>query len=267
MSHPEPRATIARLARIACVGAVVGAAPALAQVPEPNPLAPKANWAAYERFSTANMRGQTFSLNVQGKWFGETDTLFYSWRDSKGTTWYMVNATTKAKKPLFDHVKLAAQLSALGVKPFEPKMLHDAFNAMNVTKNHKSLRFQVDSIRYNWDIATETLTILGRFRGANSADSLMVKDEEGTDFGGGGDGGRGGGRGGRGGDTPPAPGGATPPDFRNFSPDSTAFVFARNNNLYVWEKASGDTIQITTEGIANYGFGGGGGRGGGQQDT
>ena len=114
MSHPEHRATIVRLVRAACAVVVaVAAGSASAQVPEPGANAPKANWAAWDKWSTANMRGTTFSQSVNPKWFGESDTLFYSWRDTKGTTWYMVNAFTKAKKPLFDHVKLAAQLSVL----------------------------------------------------------------------------------------------------------------------------------------------------------
>ena len=33
--------------------------------------------------------------------------------------------------------------------------------------------------------------------------------------------------------------GASAPDIRNWSPDSTAFVFAKNYNLFIVEKAKG----------------------------
>ena len=44
-------------------------------------------------------------------------------------------------------------------------------------------------------------------------------------------------------------------DFRNFSPDSTAFVFARDHNLYFVEVAKTDTVQITRDGVKDYSFG------------
>jgi dipeptidyl aminopeptidase/acylaminoacyl peptidase len=263
MSHPELRASVARLVRGASVALVAFATVAQAQVPPPHPNAPRANWAAFDKWSSANMRGMTYSTNVQPRWIGETDSVFYSWRDSKGETWFLVNALTRAKKPLFDHAKLAAQLSVLHKRAFDPKQLsgNNGISSINITKDHKSLRFSVDSTRYNWTIATEVLTSMGRYRGPNSADSTMLKDEEVQQGGGGGRGQGGGGRGGRGGNGGPP----TQQDFRNFSPDSTAFVFSRNNNLFLWEKSSGDTIQITTEGVEGFAFGGG--RGGARADT
>ena len=52
----------------------------------------------------------------------------------------------------------------------------DHCTVVNITKDHKNLRFAVDSTRYSWSIGTETLTALGRYRVAQ--DSLMTKDEE-----------------------------------------------------------------------------------------
>jgi hypothetical protein len=114
---------------------------------------------------------------------------------------------------------------------------------VNFTKDHKNVRFAVDSTRYNWNLASQVLTSLGRYRGAQ--DSSMTADEE--TQGGGGGGGRGGGGGGRGGRGGPGGGGA--PDWRNFSPDSTAFVFAREHNLFVVEVGKPDTMQVTTDGL------------------
>ena len=267
MSFPELRAwslSIAHLVRGVSAAMLLGvcAAPAFAQVPPPNPNGPKANWALYDKFSTQNMRGMTFSTSITPRWIGETDSIFYSWKDHTGEHWILVNAVTHAKKPLFDQVKLAAQLSVLRKKSIDAYQLDGAFTTMNITKDHKNLRFEVDSMRYNWVIATEVLTSMGRYRAG--IDTLMIKDEEVEVGGGGGRGGRGGG----GGAVPPGGRGNAAPDFRNWSPDSTAFVFARNHNLFIYEKAKGDTTQITTDGIPRYSFAGGGGRGGGgQQDT
>ena len=260
MSFKAHRAPLARVV----VAVLVAATSARAQVLPPNPNGPKANWALFDKFSTANMRNIAFSTTITPRWIGETDSVFYDWRDHTGEHWYLVNALLRSKKPLFDHAKLAAQLSVLKKKAVEAYALNDQFTLINITKDHKNLRFASDSVRYNWNIATETLTSLGRYRGAQ--DSLMTKDEEvdltlgGGRGGGGGGGGRGAGAaaGGRGG----------APDIRNWSPDSTAFVYARNHNLFIVEKAKGDTTQITHEGIDKFSFAGGGrGGGGGQQDS
>ena len=236
---------------------------AMSQALPPNPNGPNANWAQYDKFSTANVRTMTFSTTIAPRWIGETDSVFYSWRDHTGERWYLVNALTRSKKPLFDQAKLAAQLTMLRKKAVDANALNDQFTVLNITKDHKHLRFAVDSERFNWNITTETLTSLGRYRGAQ--DSLMTKDEE-VDLALGVGGGRAGGGGGRGA-APPQGGRGAAPEFRNWAPDSSAFVFARNYNLYLWEKGKSDTVQITRDGTEKNSYAGGGRGGGGQQDT
>ncbi len=263
MSSRVLRAEFSRLIGCALAGLALTGSVGRAQALPPHPNGPKANWALYEKFSAANVRTMTFSTTITPRWVGETDSVFYNWRDHTGEHWYLVNALTRTKKPLFDHAKLAAQLTMLRKKAVHAYSLNDHFSLINITKDHKSLRFAVDSERFNWSIATETLTSMGRYRGAQ--DSVMLRDEE-VDQTLGGAGGRGGG-GGRGGAPPQGGGRGATPDVRNWSPDSTAFVFARNYNLYLWEKSKGDTVQITRDGSEKFSFAGGGGRGGGQQDT
>jgi dipeptidyl-peptidase-4 len=264
MSSPKYRAPGARLLSTMCATLLVAASSANAQVLPPNPQAPKANWALFDRFSTAGTRGIVFSTSITPRWIGETDSVFYSWKDHTGEHWYLVDARRKTKQPLFDQHKFASQLSQLIKKAVEAYALSEEFTLINITKDHKNLRFAVDSERFNWNIGTETMTSLGRYRGVQ--DSAMTKDEE-VDLTIAGGAGRAGG-GGRAG-TPPA-GGRAPvvPDYRNYSPDSSAFVYARNHNLFLVEKAKNDTIQLTKDGIDKFSFAGGGGRGGfGLQDT
>lgn len=259
----SPRVHSAQLARRvsrAIALLAVSATVAQAQVLPPNPDGPKANWALYDKFSAANVRNMMFSVNITPRWIGETDSLFYSWRDRTGEHWWLVNAATKTKKPLFDHAKMAAQLTQLRKKAVESYALNDLINVINITKDHKHLRFAVDTERFNWNIATEKLTSMGRYRGVQ--DSLMIKDEEVDQTLGGG------GRGGRAGAPPQAPAaGRGAPDVRNWAPDSSAWVIARNYNLYLWEKGKNDTVQITRAGIDKFSFAGGGRGFGGGQDT
>ncbi|MEO6778132.1 MAG: DPP IV N-terminal domain-containing protein [Gemmatimonadaceae bacterium] len=178
-----------------------------------------------------------YSFAVEPRWLGKTDSLWYNWRDHTGSHFYLAVPATKTKRPLFDHVKLAAALTEMGHRAFDAQDL--PFKTLNFTKNHKSIRFSVDSVRYDWNLANQSLSTLGRM----DPDSIPPDEEREVREG---DGRAGGGAGAR------PPGAA---DFRAFSPDSTAFAFARNHNLYLVEVATKDTIQITTDGVKDYSFG------------
>ena len=213
--------------------------PAGAQAASTSQPRPRANWTLADRFNTVALRTIVLGTNVQPRWLGETDSLWYNWRDRAGSRFYLVVPDAKAKRPLFDHAKLAAALSETAKKPYDATNL--PFTTLNFTRNHKAIRFSVDSARYEWSLAAQTLKSLGKI----PRDSLLTDEErERTDTFGGGGGGGGGGQGGQGG-----------AEFRNFSPDSSAFVFARNHNLYLVEVAKGDTVQITTDGAKDYSFG------------
>jgi dipeptidyl aminopeptidase/acylaminoacyl peptidase len=233
-----PRFSASAALAALCATAVVPVAESHAQPPSllPPPTQTvrvnRANWTLADRFSVANMRNLAFSTSVAPRWLGESDSMFYNWRDKNGGTFYLVVPTTRTKRPLFDHVKLAEELSRLHRKPYEHSKL--PFTTLNFTKDHKKIRFQVDSTRYEWNLAAETLTSLGIWR----RDSVAVDEEREQGAGGGGQGG---------------PGGA--PEFRNFSPDSTAFAFAREHNLFVVDVKSGDTVQLSTDGVKDYSFG------------
>jgi len=200
---------------------------------------PQANWELSNKFSNQALQRMSYSSTLQPRWIGKTDSMWYNWKNRQGSTFFLVYPPTKARRPLFDHVRLAAALATAHKKPYEPNNL--PFTTLNFTKDHKAIRFTVDSTRYEWHLVNEQVRSLGR---PPRGDSLPP-DEERTEGQGVGRGGRGGGRG----------GGGPNQDFRNFAPDSTAFVFAREHNLYVVEVGKPDTVQISRDGEKNYSFG------------
>ncbi len=223
---------------------LLGAAPVLAQAPMPagtpaegQALPAEANWTLAKRFSTAALRPIVHSDAVEPHWLGKTDSLWYNWEDAAGSHFYLVYPATKSKRPLFDHVKLAAALTMTSHRAADPNKL--PFRTVTFTKDHKAIRFTTDSVRYEWNLAAESLKSLGKI----DRDSILPDEEreirsEDDD------------RGGRG-----RRGGGRERDFRNFAPDSTAFVFAREHNLYLVNAGNPDTIQITTDGVKDYSFG------------
>ncbi|MCC6318593.1 MAG: DPP IV N-terminal domain-containing protein [Gemmatimonadaceae bacterium] len=198
----------------------------------------RANWELAEKFNAETMRRVTYSTTVQARFIGRSDSLWYNWRDRTGNTFYLVYPPTRVKRPLFDHVKLAAALATAHRRPYDPNRL--PFATVSFTRDHRNIRFTVDSTRYEWSLAGETIRNIGR---PPRGDSIPPDEEREERQQGGGGGGGGG------------PFGPPQGDFRNWSPDSTAFVFARDHNLYLVEKGRSDTVKISTDGEKNRSFG------------
>ena len=222
----------------------------------------KANWPLAEKFSTPNVRSRTYTTSVTPHWLGQSDSLCYDWKDHTGSTFLLVVPTTKTKKPLFDQSKLAAQLSELSHHAHDPQNL--PFTSLTFSKDRKTFAFTADSSKWEWDVNAETLKRLGpaspaaaangrggrggRGGGGEVNDSTPATAPDTLNTCGGAGGGRaggggGGGAGGRGG------------DFRNYSPDSSMFAFARDHNLYVVKVSTKDTVQLTHDGVEHYSFG------------
>lgn len=226
----------------------------------------RANWELANRFSAAALRSITYTQSVQPRFLGETDSMYYNWRDHNGSRFmlYVPSPSGGVKKLLFDPNRMAEQLTLLSRKPYDATNL--PFQSITFLKNHKGFRFTVDTTRYEWTLATQTLKSLGR----PPRDGTPPDDEERSGGGGGGFGGFGGSGGSR--------------EYRNFSPDSSVFAFARDHNLFIVDVKKGDTTQISRDGVEFYTFGfrdttenrrqlnalsGGGGQqmGGGSQDS
>jgi dipeptidyl aminopeptidase/acylaminoacyl peptidase len=221
--------------------------------------APKANWELADKFSATNLRSRVYTNTVNPRWFGQSDSLCYNWKDHTGSTFYLVVPTSKSKKPLFDQVRLAAQLSDLSHHAHDPQNL--PFTSLTFSKDRKTFAFNADSSRWEWTLATGTLKRLGPAtsgaaggrggrggRGGVVGDTTVAADTANT-CGGAGGGGRQGGGGGGGGR------GAAGADFHNYSPDSSMFAFARDHNLFIVRASTKDTIQLTRDGVKNYSFG------------
>ena len=197
--------------------------------------APTANWPLAERFSTDALRPVLFTASVTPRWIVETDSMWYSYRDRNGTRFMLVIPKTRTRRPLFDHVQFAEALSTLHRRAFEANNLPMTTLTFPDSGKGRTFRFNVDSARYEYDLVTAQLRQLPRQTREERARERAASQQ---------------GQGQRGGNNPGA--GA---DFRNFSPDSTVFVFAREHNLYLVEVARGDTVQITSDGERYFSFG------------
>jgi dipeptidyl aminopeptidase/acylaminoacyl peptidase len=193
-----------------------------------------ANWTLADKFDTDKVRPFIYSTSVVPGWINETDSMWYSFRDSRGLRFELVIPATRTRRPLFDHVHMAEVLSAAVRKPLEPNNL--PITGLTFTKDGRAIRFRVDSAAFEYALAAGTIRSIPR-------DSLGEPPRPQFGQGGGGGGGQGG------------FGGANA-DFRNYSPDSTAYVYAMRHNLYLVQVGNDSTpVQITTDGAEHYSFG------------
>jgi len=227
-SPQAPARLLPLLAALAVLPLLFSATPLAAQD------RPQANWPLAERFTNEALQPVLFTQSVNPRWIAETDSMWYSWRDRDGTRFMLVVPRSRTRQPLFDHVRIAAELSTLHRKPYEANNL--PMTNLVFDSTGRSFRFMVDSVRYHYDLRTTQLSRLG----VPTREELAA--ERAAQGGGAGGGGGGG-------------GGGQNAEFRNFSPDSTAFAFAREHNLFVVEVATGDTVQLTQDGERWYSFG------------
>lgn len=75
------------------------------------------------RFTAGKLKNMLFSTSVDPHWTPKGDRFWYSYKTGKGTTWYLVDAATRTKRPLFDQEALAAQLTEIVKDPYIAEQL------------------------------------------------------------------------------------------------------------------------------------------------
>lgn len=153
-SHRGPRFRTLLLV----VGALVllGFSPAQAD-PE---RAMRADYPQAIRYNRAYLRQFIYDTSVMPRWIGKTDSFWYSYRTSQGTNYYRVNPKLPSKEPLFDRAKLAALLSELVQKPLDPATL--PLSRVTVNDEATKLKFVTDGFQFEYDLAAEKLSKLGK---------------------------------------------------------------------------------------------------------
>jgi dipeptidyl aminopeptidase/acylaminoacyl peptidase len=120
--------------------------------------AQKADFKAAEKFRGDNLIPKYGDLAVNANWIEESDIFWYSFKTSAGKKFYYVNAATRSKQPMFESKYMAAELHKLTHHPYNDLDLpikDIKFEKKSTTK----FSFVVDSMRFNFDISLQKLTI------------------------------------------------------------------------------------------------------------
>ncbi len=81
------------------------------------------NYALADQFSAKKVNAMVFSTSIRPNWFKNSDKFWYSWKDSQGTKYYIVDPVARTRTEAFDMERLAMEISAIVKDPFDAQHL------------------------------------------------------------------------------------------------------------------------------------------------
>jgi len=119
-----------------------------------------ANYALANKYSTSFLRQFTYDSAVTPNFIGKTDAFWYSYRTSQGTNFWRVDPEAARKEPLFNHSKVALQLSELLQKPAEAMQL--PITRASISEDGGKFKFVSGEWQFEYDLKAEKLAKLGK---------------------------------------------------------------------------------------------------------
>ena len=233
------------------------------------------NYALEERFLPEAVNKLVFDLAVTPHWFSESDRFWYSYQTTEGMRYYVVDPLKRAKNPLWDNAKVAAELSRLTNFPYDAQ--HLPIKRLKLVEKDTKMRFEVE-IRKDAVVPNEPKKERSQedIEEQGKQGEMKQGEQQGQVL-----------AGAAAGEKPEetrtiyfeydiATGKLTrldnfetpkkKPMWASVSPDEKTVVFARGHNLYLMDaenyakalKKAGDTsvveTQVTTEGVEKYSY-------------
>ena len=101
----------------------------------------KANYKLPARFTPNKMEKMVFSTSVDAHWLKHSNRFWYVFETTEGKTFNIVDPGKRQKRPLFDNIKMAANLTKLTKDPYEAK--HLPIEGIKFIKNDRFIYFKV----------------------------------------------------------------------------------------------------------------------------
>jgi dipeptidyl aminopeptidase/acylaminoacyl peptidase len=129
-------------------------------LPDGATLVKGANFKQAYKYSPDFLRQFVYSTSVTPNWIGKTDAFWYQYNTSAGKQWYRVNPHAPSKEPLFDRIKLGAQLSELVRKPLDARQL--PLTRVTPNDDGAKLKFVTEELQFEYDLKGEKLVKIGK---------------------------------------------------------------------------------------------------------
>jgi dipeptidyl aminopeptidase/acylaminoacyl peptidase len=103
--------------------------------------APKPNYDLAANWTAQKVGRLVFDTTVTPRWLETGDRFWYPYQTRDGRKFYLVDAIKKSKAPLFDHVRIAATLTAITREPYDAQ--HLPFTTVKFVKKDAAFQFDV----------------------------------------------------------------------------------------------------------------------------
>ena len=160
---------------------------------------------------------RVYSVNIQPAWVQDAHIFWYINPTAKGNEFMMVDPEKGTKAPAFDQEKLATKITEVTGKKVNSNKL--PITRVNFSKDSKTIDFIIDSTKWNYIIADNTLTKGEQTRNPRQNNGYWGADREGQ-------------RQGR----------------PSTSPDKKYEAFIKNFNVFIREVSSKVETQLSTDG-------------------
>ena len=101
----------------------------------------KANYELAARWTPQKVGKMVFDTTVAPRWFESSDRFWYSHETSQGRKFFLADPAKKTKTALFDHAKVAAQLTKLTRIPYDAQ--HLPIQNARLVRQDAALQFEV----------------------------------------------------------------------------------------------------------------------------
>ncbi len=211
---------------------------------------PRPNYRLAARFSQKKQDKMLFSTTVDPHWLKKSNRFWYMYENPSGKKWFIVDPVKSEKKYLFDNTRLAASLTAIIKDASDAEHLN--IDSIRFVKDEHSIQFEFKSTldEIKKDTAAKKITDKKALPPGKKIFYFEYQLETGvltelTDF------------------KKPK----RKPTWASISPDSQVVVFAKDFNLYYFDKKSyekalvneDDTTltenRLTTDGMENFSYG------------
>jgi dipeptidyl aminopeptidase/acylaminoacyl peptidase len=136
------------------VGLALIASPlAFAQTGQTHPAAAPAgayaaqtpNYELASRWMPSKFGKMVFDTSVTPHWFENSDRFWYSYENTEGTRWWVVDPAKRSRVPLWDNSKMAAALNSLTNFPYDSQ--HLPLRNVKLVKQDSTIRFEIEVSR------------------------------------------------------------------------------------------------------------------------